>query len=385
MPSAGRRVLPLAMFLGSFAWSFVFVSLPFYIETVSTLDRAATLQWTGWVLGITSLVTVATGPIWGHYADRVELKSLYMLVQTLQGLAFFGMALARTLPELFVARMILGLMGASSTFAFMMVGREADQRVVRREVAAIQSAMTIGQVTGPLAGAIAAARLGFRSSFVVGAGFLFSCTLLVFRGVPAGSTRPAGTGTAAPVRLADVISVVAIVLVGSVHMFFMPAILPQTLPTLGVESTRTLEVGGLLMFASGVGVALGSIVAPRLPELIPERRLIPGLLVAASVFVVGLAVAPTPFVYGGLRFLQVLCVAPVFPLTIARIAQGAGGQTMSVINSARIGAGFVGPVIATTVVAWTAPWVLYALLAAIGVACVPLARQRPPDVHGRQA
>jgi MFS family permease len=245
--------------------------------------------------------------------------------------------------------------------------------------------MTIGQVTGPLAGAIAAARLGFRSSFVVGAGFLCSCPLLVGRGGPAGSPRPAGTGTAAPVRLADVISVVAIVLVGSVHMFFMPAILPQTLPTLGVESTRTLEVGGLLMFASGVGVALGSIVAPRLPELIPERRLIPGLLVAASVFVVGLAVAPTPFVYGGLRFLQVLCVAPVFPLTIARIAQGAGGQTMSVINSARIGAGFVGPVIATTVVAWTAPWVLYALLAAIGVACVPLARQRPPDVHGRQA
>lgn len=385
MPAPLLRVLPVAMFLGSFAWSFVFVSLPFYIEKVSTLDPASTLHWTGWVLGITSLVTVATGPFWGHYADRVELKSLYMLVQTLQGVAFFGMALARTLPELFVARLVLGLMGASSTVAFMMAGRESDPAAVRRDVAAIQSAMTIGQVTGPLVGAIAAARLGFRSSFVVGAGFLFLCVLLVSRGVPAGSTRAAGSRATPPIRLADVVAVVAIVLVGSVHIFFMPAILPQTLPALGVEPGRTLEVGGLVMFASGVGVALGSIVAPRLPELIPERRLIPGLLVAASTCVAVLALAPTPLVYGGLRFLQVLCVAPVFPLVIARIAQNAGGQTMSVINSARIGAGFVGPVIATSVVAWTAPWVLYALLAAVGVACVPLARRRLPRMRGRQA
>src|SRR5262245_16124626 len=41
------------MFFGSFAWSFVFVSLPFHIHRVSTLDSAATLRWTGWIIGIT--------------------------------------------------------------------------------------------------------------------------------------------------------------------------------------------------------------------------------------------------------------------------------------------------------------------------------------------
>jgi len=30
------QVLPAAMFLGSFAWSFVYVSLPFYIQVMST-------------------------------------------------------------------------------------------------------------------------------------------------------------------------------------------------------------------------------------------------------------------------------------------------------------------------------------------------------------
>ena len=46
------------MFFGSFAWSFVLVSQPFHIQRISTTDPAATLRWTGWILGITSLVTV---------------------------------------------------------------------------------------------------------------------------------------------------------------------------------------------------------------------------------------------------------------------------------------------------------------------------------------
>jgi len=165
----GLHLLPVTMFLGSFAWSFVYVSLPFYIQRLSTFDPAATLQWTGWVLGIPALVTVATAPLWGRFAERGDPRRLYVLVEFLQGMAFFGMALARSVPELFAARFLLGFMGAASTFAFMLIGRLDDPAAVRRQVAAIQSAMTIGQVIGPLAGAIAAARLGFRTSFVLGA------------------------------------------------------------------------------------------------------------------------------------------------------------------------------------------------------------------------
>src|SRR5258705_125688 len=42
------------MFLGSFAWSFVFVSLPFHIQRLSTTDPVSTLRWTGWILGFPS-------------------------------------------------------------------------------------------------------------------------------------------------------------------------------------------------------------------------------------------------------------------------------------------------------------------------------------------
>ena len=135
------------MFFGSFSWSFVLVSLPFHVQRISTVDAATTLTWTGWILGVSSLVTVITTPFWGRFADRRDTKSLFVVAQFLQGVAFFGMAVARTLPELFLVRCILGIMGASSTFAFVGAGRSTDAAAARREVASFQSAMTIGTVT----------------------------------------------------------------------------------------------------------------------------------------------------------------------------------------------------------------------------------------------
>jgi MFS family permease len=329
------QVLPVTMFLGSFAWSFVFVSLPFHIQRVSTTDPAATLQWTGWIIGITSLVTVATSPIWGRYGARGNPKTCYVAVEALQGLGFFVMALARTLPELFLARLLLGGMGAASTLAFIMIGRASEGGEVRRRVATIQSAMTVGQVIGPLAGAIAAARVGIRASFVLGGGILLACAGLVHWTVPSPPRAEATTD-------------------------------------LGVAATETLEVGGMLIFVSGVAAALGALAVPRLGELFPERRLIGALLVASSACLAALGLPGSAALYGALRFLQMLSIAPVFPFVVARIAQHAGGAAIGVINSARIGAGFLGPVVATSLLAWTSPEVLYCLVAAIGLACVPL-------------
>lgn len=366
------------MFVGTFAWAFVYVSLPFHIREISTLDAAATLRWTGWILGISSLVTVATAPLWGRYAERGNPRALYMVVETLQGLAFFGMALARTLPELFFARLVLGFMGAASTFGFIIASRAGSPAAVRRQVAAIQSAMTVGQVIGPLAGAIAAARLGFRTSFVMGGLILLGCAAFVRWGVPDVGPQPRLRGREGVVSLREVAAVALIIFGGNLQIFFLPAILPQVLPDLGVDPARTLEAGGVLIFVSGVAAALGALVAPRLGDVGPERLLLSILLAGSSVLVAALAATASVWPYGALRFLQVLAIAPVFPLVVARVAQHAGGQAIGVINSARIGAGFIGPVLATTVLAWTSPELLYVLLGVVGLACVPLVRVRVP-------
>jgi MFS family permease len=113
-----------------------------------------------------------------------------------------------------------------------------------------------------------------------------------------------------------------------------------------------------------------------LAQLLPERRLISALLAGASLTVAALALAPGVWSYGTLRFVQVLCIAPVFPIVVARIAQTAGGEAIGVINAARIGASFVGPVLATSVLAAGSPALLYGVLALTGLACLPLSALR---------
>ena len=95
--------------------------------------------------------------------------------------------------------------------------------------------------------------------------------------------------------------------------------------------------------------------------------------------VAALSLATSVALYGALRFLQVLFIAPVFPISVASIAHRAGGQAIGAINSARIGAAFVGPVLATSVLALTPAGGLYLLLAAVGLLSVPvaMARHRP--------
>ncbi|HSE96551.1 MAG TPA: MFS transporter, partial [Methylomirabilota bacterium] len=370
--------LAVAMFLGSFAWGFVFISLPFHVQAISTVDPASTLRWTGWIVGITSLVTVLTGPAWGRFAAGGDPKAYWVIVQLLQGFGFCGMAVARTLLELFVARVVLGFMGAASTLAFILAGREPDPAEVRRQIAGVQAAMTLGQVIGPLGGAVAASRLGFRASFVLGGAILAGSAAVVHWGV---TSSPPSAPALAPERRAaprDVARAFLIILAGSMQLFFLTAVLPQILTDLGVAADRTVEVGGVVVFAAAAAAALGSLVTPRLGALGSDRALLAGLLVASAAGLAVLGAMPSVWPFTLVRFLQVLCIAPVFPLVVSRIAQQAGGGTIGTVNSARIAGSFVGPVVATTILAAASPAVLYVLLAAVGLACVPLALRRVP-------
>src|SRR6185503_14929513 len=239
------------MFWSTVAWQFVSVTLPFHIQGISVYDDAATLRWTGWILGISSLITVLTSPLWGRWAERGDPRALYVLVEILQGVAFVLMAFARTLPELFLVRLLLGFVGGTSTFSFIIAGRAATAGDVRRQVAAIQSAMTIGQVLGPVVGAVIASRLGFRLSFVVGGVLLVLCSLLVRWGVAVPPPRVETHERRRGASVREILLAATIILAGSSQIFFLPAILPRVVTDLGVAGSDTLTASGFIISITG--------------------------------------------------------------------------------------------------------------------------------------
>ena len=366
----GLWALPLSMFIGTFAWSFIQVSLPFYIGKISTLDATATLRWTGWILGVSSLVTMVMAPFSARIFGEKNPKRSYVATQMLQGGGFFLMAASRTLLDLFFSRMLLGFMGAVSTFAFIMVGRSGGD--IRRGISALQSSMTLGQVLGPAVGALVAARLGFRLSFVMAGFMLWACSALVGWGVPTQQPQGSTRDRAQTASVREIATVCLLVLAGSTQIFFLTAILPTILPPLGVPPAMTLEVGGLLIMTTGLAAALGSMAAPRIGEIVGDRTTIVWFLAASSIGLAALALAPGVWSFGIVRFFQVLCIAPVFPLSVAGVAQRASGMAIGIVNSSRIAGAFLGPVLATTLLAWLPPAAVYLTVAALGLVVAPL-------------
>jgi MFS family permease len=165
----------------------------------------------------------------------------------------------------------------------------------------------------------------------------------------------------------------AVVLALSMQLFFLTSVLPQVLADLGVAETSLIEVGGWLVFVSAVATALGAVATPTLAGLATERQLMMFMLVGSSVCAAALALPRGIWAYTVVRFVQVLCAAPVFPLVVARAAQQRSGLAVGVINSARIGASFAGPIVATSVLAAWPSVTLYLILAAASLACLPLA------------
>jgi MFS family permease len=85
-----------------------------------------------------------------------------------------------------------------------------------------------------------------------------------------------------------------------------------------------------------------------------------------------------------LRVIGMLSLAPIFPLSVASIAQRASGQVIGFVNSARIGASFVGPVLATTLLTWTSPAAVYVIMAALALSPLPLLLRSPAAWRGRE-
>jgi MFS transporter, DHA1 family, multidrug resistance protein len=373
--SKSDPVLIAVTFLGSLAWSFVFVALPFQVERLSTSGPAGTLAWTGWILGVPSLAAVVTGPLWARYGERTDPKAACVLVQTLQGLGFVATAMAHSVIELFFARLLLGAVGSFSTLAFVIAGRERDSTAMRRRLGAIQSALVLGMLVGPLPGAVAAARLGFRLTYLIGALVLVISASLLQWGMPSPPPVPREAGARRRMPTRDIALVAALVLVASSQETFLAAVLPSVLPGLGVGVNDLVEASGFLIFVAGAAAAVGGLAAPVLAEQISERRLLAGLLVASSIALVLLGSARSFWAFAVLRGVQSLAIAPFFPLMVAQVARRADASAIGIINAARVGSGFLGPLVATALLATGSPGLLYAALGAMGIVTALLLRR----------
>lgn len=394
-PGGARVVggaLPPAVFLLMFGWTSVWATLPFYVHELTPHDPVAALHWTGWILGISPLATMITTPVWVRVASANPVR-WYAMAQVIQGLCFVAMVPASSLLTLLLARLVLGASGPAATYAFIIAARRGSPGLAR-EMAVMQSTMTLGQVFGPLAGALTVTHHGYAASFLLAAVSCWASAALVFWGVPRlPAASPAVSQASSEVRSwLEIARICLLALIGYSEVQFLSAVLPDLLPRLGVPAIEGVQVAGWITFLSGLALALGALVAAPLAARVGARRAVLWSFAASAICVGALALVWRVELLTAVRVLHVLLLAPALPLVMARAAQGNDGQAIGFANSARIGAYFVGPIVATSLLASMSPSFVFAVFALAGLAALSpasawpredqVAEPRPRDQHG---
>jgi MFS transporter, DHA1 family, multidrug resistance protein len=164
------------VFLNTLCWALAYAVLPFYVHQLASTSLDEGLRWRGWILAVTPLLTILSMPMWIRACRGRNHDNALLLISALQGCCFGLTAAASSLRGIFLSRLLLGFSGPALTLAFM-AARSYTAQAASERVAAMQSAITVGLVLGPLVGTTAVEVLGYQATFAFSAMTLVVCGL----------------------------------------------------------------------------------------------------------------------------------------------------------------------------------------------------------------
>ena len=371
-------VLVAAQFSLAFAINFMYVFLPFYVQIISPLDEAATLRWTGLIVGAASAAAIIGSTFWASLTDRFSPKALFERGILSHVILVALMGFITDLRLLLGIRILQGFMGGISTIGLMIISAISTEEQLARRMGLYQSALTLGQIFAPPLGAMAAAAMGFRGAFLASSLMMLAVFIFCQVGLsplpPQSRRRTAGELPRRQLWLAW-----GVAFMGTIHIVFLPSILPTIVQDFHVPEPEQLVTAGLIVFAYGGSAAAGAYGFSRLAARIPVQRLVLACGLGAAAFQILLILGVGPVTFTLIRMVQSALAAGIFPLILVQIASRSHGGTIGFINAARFAGNAAGPVVATFILANSDLLSLYLALGmglAAVTACHHLGRAR---------
>jgi len=337
----------------AFAFNFMYVFLPFYITAISAYSPRETLLWTGLIMGCTGLCLAVTAPVWGTLTHRFNPKLLFVTGILFQAILIALMGLFRDLHVLFILRVLQGTSGGVSTIALIIISVSSSPEKRTVHLGLLQSALTLGQLIGPLAGAFAVALLGYRWSFMSAALVLFAAFLFCYLYVADVPPLPKETKSSAGSLLGKrTLTGWVLCLAATIHLMFLPAIFPLVSRGFGLDKEIALTWAGIIVMlytsTSMIGTYLWGYVAGRMGV----RKILNVLLISGIALPALLVFTKSLFSFTVVIMLEAGMMAAVVPLTISIFAAEPKGSTIGFINASRFVGMALGPILATSLVAF---------------------------------
>lgn len=282
-----RRILGLlfvVLFLVMVGFSILFPVEPYYIQAFG-----ATSATMGWLLASFSLGQLVFSPVWGRLSDRAGRKPVMMIGLAGYGVSMALFALARSVPQLFLARSLSGILSAATLPSAMAVIADTTSEADRAKgMGLLGAALGLGAIFGPFVGGVLG-DVAIRLPFFVTSGVSLLALLFVWRVLP--ETLKPEEREVAPERVSrrmafqvDTTWLYAVAFLATVSLAGLETAFPfYAFDRLGA-TTRLVGYVFAVMGLAGV-IVQGGLVGP-IKERIGEERMIPlGLLLSAAALI----------------------------------------------------------------------------------------------------
>ena len=322
----------------NFGYTLVMSFLPIYVRELGVESTGAIALWSGLILSASPLMAALMGPFWGGLGDRRGMKLIATRATAANALLWFSMAFAHSVWQLFLLRIVLGILGGFTNVAVALVTQLTPKEKVPSVIGTLQSWQILSAAIGPLVGGILATSIGVRNTFMftglVNFGSLLSI-LLLYRDVDVTSpAKPEETGEAGSgfwKRPEYFTALMILFFVNMADRTFGP-IIPLFLEELGTPRIGLEMVAGVLISAAAFGEAFSAWLSGKLASKVSLRRLITGRLILSIVVLLPMVVVRTTQQFSILRVMLALLAGVTLTLALS--------AAHHVIPNERRGAGF---------------------------------------------
>lgn len=356
MEASRRNLISISFsqFGSAFSNNFIKIFLPFYILKISPYSLNYTLLWIGAIMGSAGLCAAATSTFWGSLTHRFNPKLLYLRSLIVNSVALLLMGFTTNLYILFLLRVLLGVFSGTSTIGLIIVSSSSSKEKLSSDLGFFQSSLTLGQLVGPLLGSLAAATLGYTGAFISASTVMFASFIFCYLYVMDVPRLPKKERTLGGIAIDKrVIIGWALCFTAMIQIAFLPSVLPNVFEEFNIEQTIALKLAGTVVMLYTATAMIGTYVCSWLSKKFGLYRMISLLFVFGILLQSLFAFSRGVVDFTVIRMVQTGLVAATFPLIISIFASESKGSVIGFLNSARYMGNALGPIIATSILAFS--------------------------------
>jgi MFS transporter, DHA1 family, multidrug resistance protein len=360
--------ISLSQFGIAFSFNFVMVFLPFFIHGIGASSSQETLIWVGLIMGAPSLAAALASTFWGSLASRFSPKVLFMRGLLSHAVLILLMGFVSSLPVILALRIVQGILGGISTVGLIIVSSSSTREWASRDIGLFQNSMTLGQLIGPPIGALAATALGYRGAFVSASLFVFVTLAFCFFYVEEFPHETRET----PVPAKHAINRKTLIgwglcFTATIQLMFLPSVLPNVFRGFQMEESMALKSAGLVVMLYTATAMAGTFLLCRSATRVTTRRLIITAGIVGTLLQFLLWATPGVASFVAVRMIQTAMIAAVMPLVFSSFAADLDGRVIGFLNSSKFAGNALGPIIATSVLAFSSLKWLYLSIGSMGL------------------